>query len=325
MPADRDSRGVLVDAPLIGVELQHRWHVPHATWFTLMGVGGGVFLLSRLLGIEARLGLWLGLPVVDLVSFLAIAVGGLILIADLGRPLRFIQAVLRPQTSWISRGAIADFVFLVAGGVLVLPGLTLGGAQPFAGLPWDPWASGTAGAVLEWAALLSAAIVIYYAGQVLADSTAIPYWRSPAIPIQFVLSSLAISMGTVMLLQTLSGDPIGAGEFWLLAAFLAPLAAVILWHLRTDRGQPGKAESLDRLWRWPFLGGVLGAGTLLPLILGLIGVAAEPGRDALGIVALACTTAGGFALRLMTLRVGFFAPVTATIRMPGRPGAPPRR
>jgi hypothetical protein len=37
--------------------LQEEWDIYHATWFTVMGVGGGVFLLSRLLGLASRLGI----------------------------------------------------------------------------------------------------------------------------------------------------------------------------------------------------------------------------------------------------------------------------
>ena len=71
---------------LMPAVLQHEWDLYHATWFTLMGVGGGIFLLSRLMRLERGLGVWLGLPVVDLVSFAVIGVGGLILIWSLGRP-----------------------------------------------------------------------------------------------------------------------------------------------------------------------------------------------------------------------------------------------
>ena len=320
MPREPAPRRVAVDAPLIAPEVQHHWDIPHATWFTLMGVGGGIFLLARLLGIERRLGIWLGLPVVDLVSFVVIAVGGLVLIWTLGRPLRVLRAVMKPGTSWISRGAIADFVFLIAGGVLILPGVSLGGAAPLAWLPWDPWASNATGKALEVLALLSAAVVIFYAGQVLADGTAIPYWRSPAIPIQFVLSSLAISMATVMLMETLNGTSIGAGQFWLLLAFLVLLLASILWHLRTNAAAPGKAESLELLLRGrsrrSFLGGVVAAGTVLPMLVALIGAASVSARDAMGVAALLCTLPGGFALRVLTLRAGIYPSVRAVIRVP---------
>ena len=299
--------------------LQHEWDLYHATWFTLMGVGGGIFLLSRLRHLERGLGVWLGLPVVDLVSFAVISVGGLLLIWSLGRPLRFLRAVLKPGTSWISRGAIADFIFVALGGALIVPGLTLGRARPFAWLPWDPWASTTLGRVIEGVALASAAIVIVYAGLVLADKAAVTFWRSWAVPVQFVFSSLAMSMATVMALQTANRTPIEAAECWLLALFLLLLLAAIAWHLATRTTQPGKAEALARLYTtygMVFWLGVVGAGTVLPLALALVAGAAPPSRDAVGIVALLLTLAGGFLLRLLTLRVGYFPPVSGVLRVP---------
>ena len=306
---------------LMPAVLQHEWDLYHATWFTLMGVGGGIFLVARLLRVERALGVWRGLPVVDLVSFVVISVGGLILLWSLGRPLRFLRAVLKPGTSWISRGAIADFIFLVVGGLLILPGLTLGDRTPFAGLPWDPWASTTAGRILEALALVSAVVVIVYAGLVLADQAAVTFWRSWAIPAQFMLSSLAMSTAIVMLLATLNGAPIDARECWLLACSLLLLLVSIVWHLVTDMDRPGKVESLARLWSTygvAFFGGVLAAGTVLPTLLAVLGAVAPGARDAIGVIDVVATVAGGFALRLLTLRVGFFPPVSGVLRVPKR-------
>jgi protein NrfD len=306
---------------LMPAVLQHEWDLYHATWFTLMGVGGGIFLFSRLMRLERGLGVWLGLPVVDLVSFAVISAGGLLLIWSLGRPLRFLRAVLKPGTSWISRGAIADFIFVVLGGALIVPGLTLGTARPFAWLPWDPWASTTAGRVIEGVALASAAIVIVYAGLVLADKAAVTFWRSWAIPTQFLLSSLAMSVATVMALQTANRTPIEASECWVLAGCLLLLLGAITWHLATRRAQPGKAEALARLYTTyglVFWLGVIGAGTLLPLLLMVIAAAAPPSRDALGLAALVLTLGGGFLLRLLALRVGYFPPVSGVLRVPKR-------
>jgi formate-dependent nitrite reductase membrane component NrfD len=303
---------------LLAAELQTEWDLYHATWFTLMGIGGGIFLLSRLLRLPDRLGVWLGLPLVDLVSFVVIGVGGLVLLWSLGRPLRFLRAVLKPGSSWISRGAIADFIFLVAGGVLVLPGLRLDEATPFAWLPWDPWATGALGKVIEGLALLSSAVVIVYAGLVLADKAAVPFWRSAAVPTQFVLSSLAMSAATVMLLETLNRQPIGALELWLLVVFQALLMGAVVRHVTTERELPGKRESLELLWtkyRRGFAAGVVGAGIVMPVVLALVAIAWPPSRPLVGLVCLVCTVGGGFALRLITLRVGYFPPVTGTLRL----------
>jgi formate-dependent nitrite reductase membrane component NrfD len=304
---------------LMPAVLQHEWDLYHATWFTLMGIGGGIFLLARLLRLERGLGVWLGLPVVDLVSFVVISVGGLILIWSLGRPLRFLRAVLKPGSSWISRGAIADFIFVALGGALVVPGLTVAGRTPFAWLPWDPWASTTPGRVIEGVALVAAAVVIVYAGLVLADKAAVTFWRSWAVPAQFMLSSLAMSTASVMLLQTLDGTPIEEHECWLLAGFLVLLLAVVIWHVATRTAQPGKAEALARLfstygvafWALSVVGGIG-----LPILLAVVGALAPRARDAVGVLSLALTVLGGFLLRVLVLRVGYFPPVSGRLRVP---------
>ena len=302
-------------------QLQHEWDLYHATWFTLMGIGGGIFLLARLLGIERRLGVWLGVPVVDVVSFVVIGVGGLVLVWSLGRPWRMLRAVLKPGTSWISRGAIADFVFVVAGGLLVLPGLTLGSVRPFAWLPWDPWATTAAGKTLEVVGLLSAAVVIVYAGLVLADKAAITFWQSPLVPTQFVFSSIAMSGATIMVMETLNGAAIDAIECLLLAASLVLLLAAVIAHLVRDRARPGKAESLARLLthhRLLYFAGVVGAGTLLPAALAIAGALWPASRAAIGLACFVLTLAGGFFLRLVTLRVGYFPPVSGRLRLSPR-------
>jgi formate-dependent nitrite reductase membrane component NrfD len=317
MGRELGPQNVFMDRFVIEPKVQRVWDIPHATWFTLMGVGGGVFILARLLGLDTELGSVLGLPWADVLSMLAIAIGGLILIADLGQPLRFLRAVLNPRTSWISRGAIADVVFLVAGGLLVLPGLTFGSAKPFDGLPWDAAAGDGLGRLLEIIAMVAAVVVTFYAGQVLAEPRAIPYWHSPLIPLQFVASSAATSMAVLMVLETANDRTISAGQCWLLAAFLLVLLAAIAAHLQIDAARPGKADSIERLtrgrYRTAFLGGVVLLGTLLPLGLAVVAAAASGARDVVGVLALLCTLPAGFYLRLLTLRVGIFPPVRAMV------------
>ena len=310
-------QNVFMDRFVLEPKVQRVWDIPHAVWFTLMGVGGGLFVLARALELESDLGTWLGLPFVELLSFAAIAVGGGILIADLGRPMRFLRALVNPGTSWISRGAIADVVFVVVGGLLILPDLELGRSRPFDWLPWTAAATNGLGRLLELVALAAAVVVMFYAGQVLAEPRAIPYWHSPLIPAQFLLSSAATATALLMFMQAANDVAIPAGHCWLLAGFLALLLVVIAVHLRIDADHPGKAESIERLtrgrYRTPFLGGVVLVGTILPLVLALVGVAWAGARDVVSILAVLCTVPAGYGLRLLTLRVGIFPPVRTMV------------
>ena len=292
---------------------QRVWDLSHAVWFTLMGLGGGVFLAGRILNLTDDLGHWFGIPMVDIVSFVAIAIGGLILVADLGRPLQFWRAFANIRTSWISWGAWSDLVFLTVAGLLVLPELTLGGSQPFNGLGWEADGSDTTGLALEILAGAAAVIVMTYAGAVLARPRSIPYWNSPAVPIQFLLSSAATSLATVLLLMAINDQPISGGHMALLGTLTAGLLATMAVHLLTHRDAPGKQQSLNSLLRGPhrrvFVRMVLVVGTLIPTLLAFIGAGVPEARAALSMVAFALLMPGGLLLRLTTLRVGIFPPV----------------
>jgi formate-dependent nitrite reductase membrane component NrfD len=156
---------------------------------------------------------------------------------------------------------------------------------------------------------------------VLADKAAITFWRSWLIPAQFVLSSLATSMATIMVMETLNRAPIDTLQCLLLGKFLMLLLLTIVWHLVTDRAKPGKAESLARLhtkYRNGFFAGVIGAGTALPILLAIAGVFVVSDRAVIGIACFAGTGAGGFFLRLFTLRVGYFPPISGALRLKKR-------
>jgi formate-dependent nitrite reductase membrane component NrfD len=316
-------QNVFMDRFDLKPKVQRVWDVPHATWFTLMGLGGGLFILARLLGLTDALGSLVGMPLVDALSFVAIAVGGIILIADLGKPFRFWRAFVNVRTSWISWGAISDAVFLTCGGLLVLPDLEIGGARPFAGLPWDSQAETWSGAVLEMTAGLAAIVVMFYAGAVLAHPRAIPYWHSPSIPLQFLASAAALSMAVIVGLAAVNGQSITDAELTLMVVFLSVLLASISWHLLTNASQPGKQESLERLlrgrYRGAFLGLVVLGGVVVPLVLAIVGLTVNGTRDALAIVELLLLAPAAFLLRLLTLRVGIFPPVR---QLPGSKGAP---
>jgi hypothetical protein len=66
------------------------------------------------------------------------------------------------------------------------------------------------------------------------------------------------------------------------------------------------------------IGGVVGADTVLPMMLALAGVAAPTMRDVIEIASLPCVLPAGFVLRLLTLRVGIYAPIHTAIYPPRR-------
>ncbi len=306
-------QNVFMDQFNLEARTQRVWDLNHAIWFTLMGLGGGVFLAGRIFNLTDGLGEVLGIPTVDVVSFVAIAVGGAILVADLGRPLQFWRAFANIRTSWISWGAWSDLIFLTVAGLLVLPALQLGDAQPFEWLGWDPHGTDGVGLTFEIVAGAAAVVVMTYAGAVLARPRAIPYWNSLAIPAQFLLSSAAMSVALVASLEVFAGVPVGAARMLQVAVVSAGVIVAVLTHLRTDVNTPGKKQSLHRLlkgrYRASFVGLTLGVGTVLPCLLSLMAAGIETMRDVAAISCCVLLIGGGFMLRLTTLRVGIYPPV----------------
>src|SRR4030042_6352000 len=98
---------------------QKIWGWPIAILLFLGGLGGGCYLLGVLFDLFSseppvitKVGVVLGPPVV--------LIGVVFLAADLGRPTQAIRAMMRPPTSWISRGTMILTIFLLLGGIHIL-------------------------------------------------------------------------------------------------------------------------------------------------------------------------------------------------------------
>src|SRR3990172_3679086 len=100
--------------------VQKEWRGRILFAFFLGGLGAGLFLLSQYF--DYALGVVLSLLIVGIGK-------NAFHLWFLGRPERFYRAVMKPGTSWISRGFISIVVFLVFGVLYVAPFVV-------SGLPW---------------------------------------------------------------------------------------------------------------------------------------------------------------------------------------------
>src|SRR5215471_11818926 len=123
-------------AAIVSYDVSHSapwdWRVSLYTW--TKGLAAGIYLAALLLGMGS------GWPVLTpLLSGIFLAVTGLVLIADLEHPLRFVLIFRRPQwRSWLVRGAVvislygaalvAQFTLGVAGQVQLTHWMALGAA-----------------------------------------------------------------------------------------------------------------------------------------------------------------------------------------------------
>jgi formate-dependent nitrite reductase membrane component NrfD len=288
---------------------QNLWGIPHASWFFAMGMGGALFINRFLFGIE--LGRWFGIAVADLLSVALISVGGLILISDLGRPWRVLRAVMNPRTSWISIGAICDFVFLAFEGLWMAADFEWGGTRPLA---WLPWAGNSPlGLLFQAIAAVSAFIVIAYPGLVLACSPSIPFWNTALIPLQFLSFAFASAFGLALFSASVPpADPL-LGE-WLAAelALLAFTALLFIAHLLSgSTAHPVAKLSVARLTagdlRGLFLAGTVGLGFLAPALFGAYALYVGRLDPTLAVLVAAMTLAGNWFSKYAVIKAGIYA------------------
>jgi len=221
----------------------------------------------------------------------------------LGRPLRAWRAVLRPQTSWISRGIILALAMILIGGVQIIL------------LKYRPEADGQ---VLKIFAGLLAFLVCIYTGFVMNYVRAIPFWNNPLLPIIIVAAELLGGLAAALSIGMIVDDAIDVRtvESWsrILLTFYAVLLVVYLLSL--TYGPAAGREAVRLLisgkpsYYIPFWIGLVIIGILLPLILAWYPflLDTEIGHKWL-FVAITCDVVNGLAIRYVTLKGGIYAPL----------------
>lgn len=274
---------------------QEEWSWLVAIDLFLGGLGGALFLFYQIFGLSSS---------VALLSLALVVLGGLVLLSELGHPLRAWRALARPFSSWISRGVIFVSFFLIFGALYVAPALEM-----FSSLPWagDPTARKAIGAL----AGISAFLVTLYPGFVLAASPSIPFWNSPLLPVLFASHSLLGASGIVFLLSAAAINGAALPAIRVVSQILIVANFVfIAIYLATLKGSGLAArEAVRRLNKgplgWTFRIGVVLVGMIVPLAL----VVWLPSA---AVFAGVCILIGALLFRYCVLKAGVYVPFPIT-------------
>jgi formate-dependent nitrite reductase membrane component NrfD len=239
-----------LDEFLIDVKPQKEWGWLVITYLFLGGAGAGLFLIS----------LYVGHPWAEGLGLILLLIGTLFLMLDLGRPGRFWRAFFRARTSWISRGC-----YFITG--LVLLG-TLNVLIEFTGKDF-----GMLTTLVKVGAAAAAAAVMIYTGFVLSPSAAIPFWNSTFFPVIFFAYSLLAGIDFLILASPVLPSPaIDIAHLEKIQFGLVLLCLLlVISHLSVMSGSATAARKSIQLltrgkWAVLFLGGVIGAGLVVPLL-----------------------------------------------------------
>ena len=263
------------------------WEMMIVWYFFLGGIAGGAYFTAAIAdnfggprdGRVARIGYLLSLPLTGLC--------GLLLIADLGVPARFLN-MLGAFKFWnpMSIGAWGLGVFGLFSFISSV--LSFSTSEQMIGLRRK---AGLVGSIFGF-------FLAAYTG-VLLSNTALPFWGdSRLMGALFLASGASTGMAAISLLLFLSGAPAGEGwgklkkadrysmifELLVLAIFLALLGSA---------ARPITSGHFAPL----FWGGLVGAGLVIPLVLEFVGHRVK----AIAAVTAVLVLAGGFVLRYVVV------------------------
>jgi len=251
------------------------------------GIAGGLYLVS--LYYDSMWGMF--------IAWILAMVTGLTDMAHLSKPMRFWRMMLKPKTSWISRGFIFIWLFL---GVAAIQ------------MAISYWADGTAiETVFKVLGGIMAFGVAIYSGFVVGYVGAIKLWNSAIIPILFVIAGVAGGLALLMVISlgnsSLSTDVAVALRVALIA--YAVCVAIYLWMATYE--STAARDSAMRILK----GGVASVFWLLVILLGIavpIIMLFAASSSAVLIIAGIMVIIGGVALRYSILKAGVYSPLVPT-------------
>jgi sulfite dehydrogenase (quinone) subunit SoeC len=294
---------------------QRDWIAGHgvliAFAFFLGGLSGGVYLAA----------LYFNNLTGMLVGWCLALLMGLIDMVHLSQPKKFWRMLLRPNTSWISRGFIIITLFIGAGAIQ---------------LALSRWLPGTPAEIaFKVLAGLLAFAVATYSGFVVGSVGAIKLWNSAIVPVLFIATGLIGGLALMLALTAGSAHPelvaaaasgSGLPLAWYAASgqidallfamrgILVVYAIFVLVYLWiTAYGSSGAKDSVLMMVRGSlapvFWLGVILAGIVVPMVLLFTVDPAEGAPVAVLLATAVCVIAGTAALRYSILKAGMYTPL----------------
>jgi formate-dependent nitrite reductase membrane component NrfD len=254
------------------------------------GLSGGLYLASLYFG---------SMPGMFIAWLLAMA-AGVTDMAHLSKPTRFWRMMLRPGSSWISRGFILIWLFL--GAAMIQMALTYWA-------PGNVWET-----VFKVLGGITAFGVAIYSGFVVGYVGAIKIWNTGLVPILYVVSGLTGGLAVVMLASFNAGDTrlISVANYLLGGLVVyAVFVAIYLWV--ATYSSVAARDSVVRMVKGSaapvFWLGVVLFGIVAPVaLIAPFSLTDQTSAPVFG-VAAACTILGGIALRYVILKGGLYIPL----------------
>jgi formate-dependent nitrite reductase membrane component NrfD len=293
---------------------QNVWGGLIAAYLFLGGVGGASAAIGLSVDQFVRPNRQLGV-IAAISAIVFLAVGSLLLLADLTQPLKSMYFFMNPG-SWIFWGIVFIGGLMLFAALYVLPYLegwrAIGRIAKALGF-LKRWQKTTA----LLGALCGLAVTIY-TGFLLSATPAIPFWNTYLLPVLFTVSAFSTGLGYLIIALRISkGDGGHVSQFGRADAALIIVEVIVLtvWFALAG-GKPESAYSVNfLLGNLGFLVGFLLIGLLVPLALeGFVLFRGHGGAASLSMANLyvfsgVLVLLGGYTLRQFVLWAGYYAKV----------------
>jgi formate-dependent nitrite reductase membrane component NrfD len=253
--------------------------------------GAGLFFVS--IFFKNPLGMILG-------WVLCLVLGCGFFMLHMGHPLRAYRAILRPQSSWISRGGIFLSSFGALGALYILLSYLMP-ARNFM--------------VLKIIVGLLCILVAIYAGMLMSYVRAIPLWNSGLLPMSYVVAGLWSGAEILLAIHLLTGAPTEQLELWIRILLPSFALVLLLYLISITSSSPIGWASVKRIIAGDlalhfYLGAVI-IGLIFPIIVVLyslsVGIASV--APLLLLAAIASGLIGDLTIRYCILKGALYSPV----------------
>jgi formate-dependent nitrite reductase membrane component NrfD len=273
---------------------RHIWGWPIPGYLFLGGLGGGMVIVSSASDLFWSAGKEFAIG--SLVAAGVLALGCILLLLDLGRPLQFWR-VLSRQKAVMTAGAWMLGVLIITCILYFSFWLNF---TPWSDLIWSRHA-------FAWLNLILGLGVCIYTGILLGSMKARPFWNTPVLPILFLVSGISTGIAGQALLVGLwpSTGPANVGAIHSLlraidlGLIFFELVIIFIYVLMMGLYNGKDARRVTISWltgvqKWLFWVGLIGLGLLFP---GVFYFVADRGAGV--VLTSAFVLAGGFILRLL--------------------------
>jgi formate-dependent nitrite reductase membrane component NrfD len=263
-------------------------------WLSLYAgiLGGGTYLAALYFGNLP--GMILGWLIILIIK------SGLHLI-HAERPRRLWRMMLRPQTSWISRGLILTTLFIIFGALQIALSL---------------WQAGSgAETIFSILAGICAFGIVVYTGFTMSSVGGIPLWNSALLPVLFLVWALLTGLELVAAIGDAGVDTRTAAA-GALALLIASIFSIVTYLSVASYGEPAVRESARAMMRGRmaavFFIGIMLIGTVIPFAVSFHAYRVGAMSPWLSMAMVVCTVVGGLSLTYAALKAGLYSPLPAS-------------